>query len=894
MSLINIERTIELDVYDHDTTPSVIKAIQLDEGTRAVYAVIQNSRQGYDIGQNAEVKLTVLRPDKTRVQITGQTFGYSGADGTIYGAKAELSDVALAVKGNLKAQFKIASGEQELRTEIFTINTGEALDAGDGDWAGDLDGHNLDEMAESIETLQTDMAAVNEDVSDLKEGLSELVPTESTLENVGYIKTNVDTISTTPTVPGSGGWRYIILECQQGDKFTVYGQYLGTAADLYTFVDTNYNVLERSVDKSEDEYYYPVAPENSAYVVFQKNNAHPNRFWSGVSIDYKIKTIDGRVDAIQDQVDNLDVQPFPQNIDGWVNKGIAPSTGAITANAKRLMADISYTALSCYVDTGYSFLVFGWDNDTYLGWYDGTEFVKTTMVPKTTELDISSIASYTLRAILIHGTTTAGAVNIDPSEGIHFYTKNKTDSLFNTKNAPADAYSVGESLTAIKNESDVTIKNITDNEFISPDTSGYIKTNVSPVNVSDITQSTNILCGVYPCEPLEWFTVKGADVGASASYCVFLDSSYNVLRREGQHSEYAFVQAPSNSSYVVFHTDPIYTPNVFVRGKLVAKAIAELSEQMDDLDGIIGGYLSTSYYEASDTQTVVTSYDTLISMYDALVSANPNYITKNALTHGDFTNYEYVFGMGDRNGGNGQRAKDTSFGKPLVLIMAGTHGHERCSIMGLYLFAKALCESPELSPLRNGLTIKMIPVVCPSGYNNNSRVNANGVNINRNFNANWVLTPDDGMNYSGASPADQDETQVVQDWMNANTDAVIEIDWHNSAYTNEICYFATCIADGFAVNAKKGYFYGLDRITSHWINDRGITDSTTIYGYTGVDHANGTSYAYAQSINLKGCLYETSWNVGSYGKDTTETIGVNAEAFCAFMKGILEKYIDVL
>jgi len=178
LSLINIEKTIELDVYDHDTTPSVIKTIQLDTGTRTVYAVIQNSRQDYDIGQNASVSLTVLRPDKTKVQITGETFvSYTGAGGDTYGAKAELSDVALAVKGNLKAQFKITSGEQELRTEIFAINNGEALDAGDGDWAGDLDGHNLDEMAESIETLQTDMTAVNEDVSDLKSGFSDLYNT---------------------------------------------------------------------------------------------------------------------------------------------------------------------------------------------------------------------------------------------------------------------------------------------------------------------------------------------------------------------------------------------------------------------------------------------------------------------------------------------------------------------------------------------------------------------------------------------------------------------------------------------------------------------------------------------------------------------------------------------
>ena len=175
MSLINIEKTVTLDVYDHDTTPSVIKTIQLDTGTRTVFAVIQNSRQDYDIGQNASVSLTVLRPDKTKVQVTGQTFVcYTGADGNMYGAKAELSDVALAVKGNLKAQFKITSGEQELRTEIFTINNGEALDAGDGDWAGDLDGHNLDEMAQDIEDAKAAVSEMESDVSELKSGLSEV------------------------------------------------------------------------------------------------------------------------------------------------------------------------------------------------------------------------------------------------------------------------------------------------------------------------------------------------------------------------------------------------------------------------------------------------------------------------------------------------------------------------------------------------------------------------------------------------------------------------------------------------------------------------------------------------------------------------------------------------
>lgn len=177
MSLANITPSVTLDIYDHNLTPSSIKTIALDSNTRFVAALIRNRGEIYDIGQDAAVALTVLRPDKTRVQITGETYSLTEVtrdDETItyYGASAELTQLALAIKGNLKAQFKITSGEQELRTEIFTINNGEALDAGDGDWAGDLDGHNLDEMAQSIEDLSSDVPEIQEDVSDLKEGLS--------------------------------------------------------------------------------------------------------------------------------------------------------------------------------------------------------------------------------------------------------------------------------------------------------------------------------------------------------------------------------------------------------------------------------------------------------------------------------------------------------------------------------------------------------------------------------------------------------------------------------------------------------------------------------------------------------------------------------------------------
>lgn len=177
MSLVNIRPAITLDIYDHNLTPSTIKAIALDSGTRFVAAMIRDRGEIYDIGQDAAVVLTVVRPDKTKVQITGQTYSLTETtrdDVTItyYGASAELTQLALAIKGNLRAQFKITSGTQELRTEIFTINNGEALDTSDGEWAGDLDGHNLDEMAEQIEDLSSDVSEIQEDLGNVKSGLS--------------------------------------------------------------------------------------------------------------------------------------------------------------------------------------------------------------------------------------------------------------------------------------------------------------------------------------------------------------------------------------------------------------------------------------------------------------------------------------------------------------------------------------------------------------------------------------------------------------------------------------------------------------------------------------------------------------------------------------------------
>ena len=174
MALQNVEANITLDLYNHDTTPATVKAIQLDSQTRYVAAMLQNVGMQYDVDSGATVQLIVVRPDNVGVQITGETFEYGEEGAQFLGPYAELTQVALAVSGKMRGQFKITSGTQILRTEIFAINNGVALDASTDEWADEYDGYNLEEMATSIETNTADIASLEADVSQLKEGLSDI------------------------------------------------------------------------------------------------------------------------------------------------------------------------------------------------------------------------------------------------------------------------------------------------------------------------------------------------------------------------------------------------------------------------------------------------------------------------------------------------------------------------------------------------------------------------------------------------------------------------------------------------------------------------------------------------------------------------------------------------
>jgi len=201
-----------------------------------------------------------------------------------------------------------------------------------------------------------------------------------------------------------------------------------------------------------------------------------------------------------------------------------------------------------------------------------------------------------------------------------------------------------------------------------------------------------------------------------------------------------------------------------------------------NISGIYTSAASTDFFP--NLAAIYTAYDQFLTQKN---------VTKKVIGYGskadgteDTTLPIYAYTIGNPISGD---VKDC----PKVLLTSGIHADEKTAIMGLYNFVASLFDSTNENgtALRNALTFEVVPCINPWGYdntttNNEGRLNARGVNINRNFGNNWEIKTD---NDKGSAPYSELETQALKAWIEDNADALLHIDCHNHNYPRETHIF---------------------------------------------------------------------------------------------------------
>lgn len=109
--------------------------------------------------------------------------------------------------------------------------------------------------------------------------------------------------------------------------------------------------------------------------------------------------------------------------------------------------------------------------------------------------------------------------------------------------------------------------------------------------------------------------------------------------------------------------------------------------------------------------------------------------------------------------GNPIYGYETGSGERTVLVLGGTHGDEE---VGAQVVVRLAEEFSHMNPGEIPVRVLFVPVLNPDGTKHNTRTNARGVDVNRNFpTKNWTENSARARYNPGPSPASEPETKLV-------------------------------------------------------------------------------------------------------------------------------------
>lgn len=333
----------------------------------------------------------------------------------------------------------------------------------------------------------------------------------------------------------------------------------------------------------------------------------------------------------------------------------------------------------------------------------------------------------------------------------------------------------------------------------------------------------------------------------------------------------------------------------------------------------------TSWYSGQQADYTVegfsrtTTYAEVIAAFDALMALDPQYITKNALGTASgadaggnaYTLYEYVFKSKNYNSSINTKKV------PKIYMDGSIHGFEKCSTFGLYFFLKDLVtnweKSHALEAIRRGVEIHVIPVSNPHGFDRNSYMNGNDVNINRNFDhpGEWIVI-DSGSDKNGLAAFDQPESAIIRDWLLADEANVLcymnlhtNGQWNASGYGEmNACMTSSDRHDAYFNRIFRAFCDHIEAQTLRWTNEHdSITPSSVqfcgkIQAATTDDSTKGTASAWANTMRkivamtlegFNGVIYNGAQVIDLFSADAYK---INSENIGNMVVQMLKHYAE--
>lgn len=304
-----------------------------------------------------------------------------------------------------------------------------------------------------------------------------------------------------------------------------------------------------------------------------------------------------------------------------------------------------------------------------------------------------------------------------------------------------------------------------------------------------------------------------------------------------------------------------------------------------------------SYSGTDITEAIISGSGNLLtqlySLYDTLENEHPNHITKEVLgldQSGTFEIRAYTIQQ--------HKAPIT---KPVILWISGVHASETYTHTATYAFVKELLENHEnndvLGFIWRNCIFKVIPIANPWGLANGaSRYNSRGVNLNRNFNADWVYSADE-YNNSGSAPESEAETKAIVNFVKANSTAVFAVNKHDSdadlssngrvAYSVDDFRIDTSVLRALYAQMQMAILKKYS-----WVaQNRPTTEYTMMFNSltTAADH--GTMDKWFSTVGVHGCLLEVSRPAtNGYTADKQQDfLQMNLEVSVNMISAVLEK-----